>query len=214
MAQSLEQRRDVACLKQIGDWIQARRGLISLWELMKAFDLSDIYRLGKVVTEVEYEERVALPFHKTGYLSDLLLFREACEVMGLASTSRQIDRLERLLRRDSLPLGEATSQEIKQEIAQLEIRFQEETESIHSYHLDNKEQSLYSEPTAGWQAVLVSFGSTLLDVEESSRCMAVGRYTATVFHSMRILESGLTAMGAEFGVTTDRGELAHHYPEH
>ena len=50
------------------------------------------------------------------------------------------------------------------------------------------------------------FPSTEYDVEESGKCFACGRFTAAVIHSMRVLESGLTAVGAKIGLPRgDRG---------
>ncbi len=43
-------------------------------------------------------------------------------------------------------------------------------------------------------------------MEEASNCIAVGRYTASVFHVMRVLEVGLQALATKlgFGLNVDR----------
>jgi hypothetical protein len=46
-----------------------------------------------------------------------------------------------------------------------------------------------------------AFPSATRDVTESGVCLALGRGSACVFHLMRVLEIGLTALGAKFGVS-------------
>jgi hypothetical protein len=59
----------------------------------------------------------------------------------------------------------------------------------------------YNEPGGVWQeSIRGSFSSTEHDMEEAGKCFALGRYTASVFHSMRILEAGLVALGAALDV--------------
>ena len=48
----------------------------------------------------------------------------------------------------------------------------------------------YKEPTAGWNAVIERFACRD-DVEEATRCLALERSTAAVFHLMRIVEKGV-----------------------
>ncbi len=62
----------------------------------------------------------------------------------------------------------------------------------------------YESPSEGWNDVLEKFPSARLDIEEASKCYALARYTASVFHSMRILEPALNALAGEFAVSTDR----------
>jgi hypothetical protein len=47
------------------------------------------------------------------------------------------------------------------------------------------------------------FFSTAYDVSEAGSCYALGRNTACVFHLMRVLEVGLNALAARFGVPSD-----------
>jgi hypothetical protein len=46
-----------------------------------------------------------------------------------------------------------------------------------------------------------AFPSTHQDAAEAGMCLAVARPTASVFHSMRVLETGLTALGSVFDVS-------------
>jgi hypothetical protein len=52
-----------------------------------------------------------------------------------------------------------------------------------------------------WQPVFDSFPSVKYDATEAFKCYALSRYTACVFHLMRVLELGLGALGAIFNVS-------------
>ena len=54
---------------------------------------------------------------------------------------------------------------------------------------------LFEEPTKAFGTAAVdAFPSIQFDVEEGGKCLALGRYTASVFHCMRIMEVGLEAL--------------------
>lgn len=48
------------------------------------------------------------------------------------------------------------------------------------------------------------FQSLDYDVNEAGNCFATGRYTACVFHLMRVLETGLAVLAKKFNVSSDR----------
>jgi hypothetical protein len=52
-------------------------------------------------------------------------------------------------------------------------------------------------------AVDLKFPSTQFDIAESGNSFATGRFTACVFHLMRVLEMGLRAMAQVFGINAD-----------
>jgi len=51
--------------------------------------------------------------------------------------------------------------------------------------------------------VETKFASSTYDVAEAGNCLAASRYTACVFHLMRVLEIGLAALAKVFGVSAD-----------
>lgn len=51
------------------------------------------------------------------------------------------------------------------------------------------------------EAVAKAFPSATYDIAEAGICLALARGSACVFHLMRVLEIGLTALGAKFGVS-------------
>lgn len=53
----------------------------------------------------------------------------------------------------------------------------------------------YREPLRDWEEVVDRFPQAISDVEEASKCYALGRYAASVYHLMQTLEHGLLALG-------------------
>jgi len=54
-----------------------------------------------------------------------------------------------------------------------------------------------------WAPTLKAFPSTFTDANLATDCYALGQDVASVFHSMRILETGLKAIAADVGLTFD-----------
>jgi hypothetical protein len=48
-----------------------------------------------------------------------------------------------------------------------------------------------AKPAAGWDRVIEKWPKLRREIEESNLCLAYGLYTATVFHLMRVMESGV-----------------------
>lgn len=200
---------DGACVETLSLWIQNPHRLISLGEIMKAIDLTDIFNLGEVIAWAKLDEPMKMKMQLVDvdwnrYLSNLLLIKDACKSLGLTSTLHQVDRVEAGLRK-GIENNDGTTvlwSAVKPAVLQMGIRFQEETGDVIAYHLTPAEHDLYDNPAKDWQDVLSAFPSTLNDIQEMGRCRAVGRYTAAVFHAMRILEPGLAALAKEFSVPT------------
>jgi hypothetical protein len=59
----------------------------------------------------------------------------------------------------------------------------------------------YNDPRKGWEAIIEHFRDTATDIEEASKCFALSRYAAAVFHSVQVVEVGLIELGKMIGVT-------------
>lgn len=92
--------------------------------------------------------------------------------------------------------GGAKIPNLKDDFDDLRSRVRDELEDVYILALSAHEADLYesSQPRFG-DAVNINFPSTILEIEEAGRCLALGRSTATVFHLMRVMESGLRALG-------------------
>ena len=68
--------------------------------------------------------------------------------------------------------------------------------------LDKSQRNYYEQesPLFG-EKVASSFFRASQDIAEAGRCFALGRWTASVFHLMRVLELGLAALATELGIS-------------
>ena len=57
-------------------------------------------------------------------------------------------------------------------------------------------ESYYSDIHLFGSTVSLKFSSATFDLEHAGKCLALGEYTASVFHLMRVAEAGLHALGA------------------
>lgn len=62
-------------------------------------------------------------------------------------------------------------------------------------HLSPKHVEYYNSPTKGWSEVIARFPDARTDVVELSRCFALSRHAATVFHCIQAIECGLIEFG-------------------
>ena len=69
------------------------------------------------------------------------------------------------------------------------------------WSLSVREAELYSHPRKGWEEIIEQFPDAITDVEEASKCFALSRYAAAIFHSVQVVEVGLIELGKLIGVT-------------
>ena len=133
-----------------------------------------------------------------------------CEAIGLASTLAQIKRIKPIFTEGTSNIN---YQNLVRDVIEVQIRLNDELESRLCFCIET-EKSQYmqafgpaSDPAIpsplemAWEPVFVSFSSVKYDTLEAFKCYALGHNTACVFHLMRVLELGLTALGQVFGVS-------------
>lgn len=95
----------------------------------------------------------------------------------------------------------ASSSVITNEIREMRTRLAHELEGKMVYGLTAREAQWVkqTEPLFG-TAVADKFPSASTEIEEAGKCIGFSRYTAAVFHLMRVMEIGLNALGRELGL--------------
>ena len=78
---------------------------------------------------------------------------------------------------------------------ELHGRLRDEMASTMFLSLSMEEANFYSNPRKGWEEVVTGFSSIIVDIEDAGKCFGVNRYTACVFHLMRVVELGLRVLG-------------------
>src|SRR5271166_1409743 len=68
------------------------------------------------------------------------------------------------------------------------------------FQLPYSRKELFENPLAKWGEVIDRFPDCIQDINEASKCFALSRYAACVFHCVQIIEHGLLALGAFLSV--------------
>jgi len=96
---------------------------------------------------------------------------------------------------DAVARPRITYRELQNEIDGAHRVLSLELRNIRFFAMTSAEASSYSDPWTGWSDALDRFPSSATDIAEAGKCLAASRYTACVFHLMRILEVGLRSLG-------------------
>jgi hypothetical protein len=98
-------------------------------------------------------------------------------------------------------LEEPSRGDLKGYLVELLSRVHDEL-GMHLFFLIQKEKAQLYEPKspAFGKAVEQKLVSISGDIAEAGKCLCVGRYTASVFHLMRIMEVGVQKFGEKIGV--------------
>jgi hypothetical protein len=78
-------------------------------------------------------------------------------------------------------------------------RFIAELRTKLYFQVSSARQAFFDFPRTGWEHVIERFDNTVTDIEEMSKCFALSRYAASVFHSLLVVEHGLVELGRAIG---------------
>ncbi|MEO7145619.1 MAG: hypothetical protein ABI165_19155 [Bryobacteraceae bacterium] len=79
----------------------------------------------------------------------------------------------------------------------------DELRTVSLFVVPTSRKHYYNEGQLFGLRVASEFPSAIFDIAEAGKCIALGRFTAAVFHLMRALEIGLCIMAKELGVPSD-----------
>lgn len=181
--------------------------LVSLRYLMTLFDLSEYHdaydRFQNLIRRIEQQtidgfEMSVIP---ADLREVLLLMALACKRLGLNdSVGYLIVRALKLCEgRESENVPNA---ELRERLRAIEFLFGAECDRQRFFTLTTEESKQFGNPELLGPEVTTAFPSEEMayEIKEAGSCMALGRYTATVFHLMRVLEKGLRALATELAV--------------
>jgi hypothetical protein len=110
--------------------------------------------------------------------------------LGFVGVSASLKRLFEVMRRETSTLGE-----MKDICRELRGRLIDEVEARCVFILSARESEFYESPRKGWEISIERFPTISDDVEEAFKCFALSRYSAAVFHSTHLVETGLLELG-------------------
>ena len=118
--------------------------------------------------------------------------------MDLRYTMKACARVDEAIEKQSA----LTLAELSRMLDDIDRRMHDELEDMYILALTSKEHDLYTPNDPLFDNdVAAKIASAAFDIEESGKCLAVGRYTACVFHLMRTMERGAQQFAAVLGLS-------------
>jgi hypothetical protein len=175
-------------------------GLWSLWDMLRIFgkpfvEASNL--IGQLVSAIQ-DQKISSFNEKfrgevTGILDRLI---EQVDAIGLTMTKVSANRL-----RKQLQNPEFERHRLRHFMVELQSRLVDEMESTYLLSLSDKEKELYEPDLPLWSDVLIKFPSIAYEIDEAAKCLALGRSTASAFHSIRSLEAAIRALSRCLGIS-------------
>jgi len=139
------------------------------------------------------KDRIADQERIREFLTNVL---DDCKSLGLVYTQKHTQRMLGMSRDENITFKEFASL-----YGELIHRISDEVEEYTFFRLPKEKSQYYSNPIDMFgKEIVEKFPSARLEVEEAGKCYAAGRYTASVFHLMRVLELGIRALRRSLGL--------------
>ena len=166
-------------------------GLVSLWEMLR-FRARAFYDSAKYLTNVKATIKL-LPHNQNEAIVEKTRadLRRELEKFSAGTMMLQADssHLHCLRIIEQLESPTVTYGEILQPLEELANRFQDDLLPKSLFVLKREDQDLFDNGVSLiGESVAAAFPSTIPDIEEAGKCLALDRPTAAVFHLMRALE--------------------------
>jgi hypothetical protein len=137
------------------------------------------------------------------FLRSLAVLGEAASQMNMEGAAIGIKRArEECLEHLAAPIGTDAHrlQQIVSHAERVVTTFMDELSGRYLLVLASKHAEFFQLPDPFGDSVAAAFPSATYDISEAAKCRALGRWTATVMHLMRVLEVGLRALAEKYGL--------------
>jgi hypothetical protein len=177
-----------------------------LWSLLDMIRV-DVKKLAEMRTVLDRLRQLAVETspapaeqERVAYAAWIDQMLESIQGLGLTLTVKSLTQAKAILER-----GERWPGELRRPMDDFHGRFRDELEGRMFFALSPGSQAYWdpSAPLFG-QEVHDAFPSSRYEVSECGKCFALGRYTASVMHLMRALETPLTLQAKDLGFTPKR----------
>jgi hypothetical protein len=174
-------------------WLENPYRLVSLLDML-TFYTHDFCRASGIIGQL-YAQVQAGVVPASGSWSliagELGMLERACEKMGLTTTLAQIQRIKPTFVEGS---NQVLFHPFTRDIMEIHTRMLDELQGKHFLYIGNDEH-FFAEPLRDWKRVVARLPQTNDDAEEASKCFALERYGASIFHLMRISEAAALELG-------------------
>jgi hypothetical protein len=121
--------------------------------------------------------------------------RKNCEDIGLTLSLKAVNRLSDLRQANGTTIGD-----VMDAVHHLQTTIADEVDDKVFMFMPSDRAVYYDQQELLGREVSTKFPGIQFDIVEAGNCYATGRGTATVFHLMRIMETGVQAFGTKLGV--------------
>jgi HEPN domain-containing protein len=129
------------------------------------------------------------------FTNNLTRIMTYCEAANLTFTAKSIQRIL------DTPREKLTYQYLVSTVPELERRFVDELDPYFFLFIPESKVKYYDSASPFGEEVTKKFPKATEDIDEAGKCYAVGRYTACVFHLMRVMEIGVQSLGKKLGIS-------------
>ncbi len=127
-------------------------------------------------------------------IDSLKITRTWCVAVGLQTSVAGIDYVL------ALPEQQFKYKALKRIFGDLRRRIEDELSTVLLMHVPSQVAGYYDDAPLFGEAVALKFGDAVTDIQEAGKCFALARYTACVFHLMRVMEHSVQYLGKQLGV--------------
>lgn len=120
---------------------------------------------------------------------------ESCDGADLPVSRSMVEKLLNTIRSEDFNIAAVESQ-----YEQIQAAMRNELSLRLCLLVDPSKVRYYQEPLEGWREIVERFSDCTRDAEEASKCRALNRHTACVFHCMRVAEVGLQALASALDI--------------
>lgn len=188
------------------EWPSNSSRIVSLYDIVKPFTagryLIAINAVGDLVGTLE---RVGNRFDGERLKDTLKSFPSAfetlkrdCQTLEIAASFATVEKILAFFKQEDL--AKFRAEPLQALLHEFRGRMADELKARECFLLSLSEAHHYKEPRKGWESIIARFPNTATDIEEASKCLALSRYIAAVFHSLQVVELGLIELGTFIGV--------------
>jgi hypothetical protein len=184
-----------------------QHGLVSLWDMYELI-AQDFYRAGVALRTIRVVLTSTLDRFpdadldaavESGTLDSLrthlAVLDKACNSMAVPSTA---DAVKRLL--DTIGANDCRYRNLSDLVRDIEMRLADDLKRVKMFVLDDNRAGKFSGVAETFGDVPAKFPSAVFDIDEAGKSFALARYTAAVFHLMRVMEIGIGATSRCLGI--------------
>jgi hypothetical protein len=181
-------------------WLEHSARLISWMEILK-FSAEQFYDIGRITSVLwaalkeQPADQKPTSGTKNGLLEMTAIIQHGCKSIGLGISLKQADRLLDNVKTDQ------PCKHLRAGVDALQMRIKDEIADHLFLFIPQSHVKYYEGANLFGETVEQAFPSTTYDIKESGKCLALHRNTASVCHSMRVLEIGLRALAGRLKIS-------------